>query len=943
MKRVHIRRDPFNKETWTVEDVEDICAYLSEQFTAFPDNARIYHGAVAQKNDVTPIDERSIRHLQSLEGEFYVVVYGAVMGWDDILIWAVVAISAAFSIYTYMTMPKPQVSAPQSSNNDLASRQNQARLNGRVPEILGKLRAVPDLIAPPATFFNELNQEIEECVMVIGRGYYQIHDCKEDQTNANDISGIAVSAYDPHTSITGAPIFQIGDGFTEPPLLTLKSKSINGQTLNVPNDQKVESAEIYFQFPNLIKTNSPYINFDELFDQNDSIGIYGAEFLIDDAVLAGNTILTTENQLIINSAVDISGVSNFHEVILSGALIKVTTEVSPVPPETESAYVENYYDLSGRYKVTHASKTAIPGGFSYLISLRNAQAINPNWQYVTQDYTVGTNIRLTDNSGSINLNGTYIIEAVSVNEIKLSNPDLLNSDWVKVNFTPDQNTQSQPLVVRLDKLNNSWVGWYNLDLENTEELIFNFFFQNGLFYQDSKGGVWSDQMTALIEYQYISETGQPAGNIYQQYFSISAASKSAFGTTRRIALAHTGKVRFRIARTTPTKNDKTQDLTKIRDVYAASRSKILNYGDVTVVRSRTLGTDGALSLKERKLNMLVTRKLPVNGTGALTPTRSAAQAFIYLALDSKNGRRKLSEVDVAQILAEEQEVIHYFNNPKAAEFSYTIDDENLAFEEIAGMIASACFSEPTRFGSKLRLHFEQPKNTPVLLFNHRNKVPKSEKRTYSFGINKDYDGIEFEYTSPDDDARVTYLIPPDGSAKNPMSIKSSGIRTEEQAKTRAWREWNKLFYQRVSCKFDALDESNLLARNDPILIADNVKVKTQDGEVETVNGLTLDLSQSVEILAGDSIYLQMPDGTVDLIGCQKGTESNQIILNRAPLLPLVVENDRYVKTTYQIVRAGEASKSMFVLTEMTPQSKMTNSLTCVNYDSRYYEKDHAFF
>ena len=941
MKRVHIRPDPFKKETWTVADVEDVCAYLSEQFTVFPENVRIYHEAVAQKNDVTPTDERSINNLQSLEGEFYVVIYPKEL--LSIIYWVVLAITAAFSVYTYMTMPKPHVSAPQSANNDLASRQNQARLNGRIPEIFGTLRAVPDLIAPPATFFNELNQEIEECVMVLGRGYYQIHDCKEDQTNANDISGIAVSAYDPHTSITGAPIFQIGDGFAEPPLLTLKSKSINGQTLNVPNDQKVESAEIYFQFPNLIKTTSPYINLDALFDQNDSIGIYGAEFLIDDAILAGDTILTTEKQLIINSTTDISGVNNFNEVILSGALVKVITEVAPVPPETEPTYTENYYDLSGRYKVTNASKTAISGGFTYVISLRNAQATNPNWQYITHDYTVGTNIRLTDNSGSINLNGTYIIESVSVSEIKLTNPDLLNSDWVKVNFIPGQNTQSQPLVVRLDKLNNSWVGWYNLDLDETEELIFNLFFQNGLFYQDSKGGVWNDQMTALIEYQYISENGQPIGNIYQQYFTISAASKSPFGTTRRITLVQAGKVRFRIARTTPTKNDKTQDLTKIRDVYAASRSKILNYGDVTVVRSRTLGTDGALSLKERKLNMLVTRKLPINGTGVLTPTRSAAQAFIYLALDNKNGRRKLTEVDIAQILSEEQEVIDYFGGPKAAEFSYTIDDENLSFEEIAGMIASACFSEPTRFGNKLRIHFEQPKNTPVLLFNHRNKVPKSEKRTYGFGINKDYDGIEFEYTSPDDDARVTYLIPADGSAENPMSIKATGIRTEEQAKTRAWREWNKLLYQRVSCKFEALDESNLLARNDPILIADNVMVETQDGEVESVDGLILNLSQSVEIQAGDSIYLQMPDGTVDLIGCQKGNESNQVILNRAPLQPLVVENDRYVKTTYQIVRAGDANKSMFVLTEMTPQSKMTNSLTCVNYDERYYEKDHAFF
>ena len=117
------------------------------------------------------------------------------------------------------------------------------------------------------------------------------------------------------------------------------------------------------------------------------------------------------------------------------------------------------------------------------------------------------------------------------------------------------------------------------------------------------------------------------------------------------------------------------------------------------------------------------------------------------------------------------------------------------------------------FGSKLRLNFEQPKEIPTLLFNHRNKVPKTEKRTQSFGLSKDYDGVEIEYTSPIDDARVTYVAPEDSLQNNLMKINTTGLRTVEQAKTRAWREWNKLYYQRVTCEFEGLDESNLLSQN----------------------------------------------------------------------------------------------------------------------------------
>lgn len=943
MKKVYIYHDPFDTTKNTVAEVDSVLEYLKKEFKHFPQNGRIYHKAWHIDNDITEKLQNNENYADGLDGDIIVVICPSepitILTW---IFYAIVAVTAAATIYMYMTMPKPTTSAAQSANNDLASRQNQARLGGRVPEILGMLRSTPDLISAPTTYFDEFNREIEECLMLIGRGYYQIHDCKEDQTNATDISGISVSVYDPNTNIKETPIFQIGEAFTEAPLMTVKSKSINGQTLNVPNDQKIESAEIYFQYPNLIKTNSSYINLDSLFDVNDSIAIYGAEFLIDDANISGNATLTTDKKIIIESVDDIISVNNYFKIILTGALIKVTTTIAPIPPETEPTYVDNYYDLSGTYSVSGTNKVAVSGGYRYTINLSNALERNPNWQYLTSNQTVGSNITFTDNSGSINLNGSYLVETVGINEIKLIDPDLLNSDWIKLDALPSKNTQTQPLIVRLDKLNNSWVGWYNIDLDNTEELILNFFFQNGLFYTDSKGGVWTDSMTAILQYQYINDNNAPIGTIYQEYFTISNNSKSPFGTTRRVSLPVKGKIRFRLARTTPTKNDKTQDLTKIRDVYAASKSNVLNYGDVTVVRSKTLGTEGALSLKERKLNLLVTRKLPLNGTGVLTATRSAAQALIYLALDDKNGRRTLSEVDITQILAEEQALINYFGSSKAAEFSYTFDDNNLSFEEIAGMICSTVFCEAYRYGSKLRMRFEADQLNSVLLFNHRNKVPNSETRTKSFtsreGFYSDgYDGIDVEYTSPDDDARINYVASDSMNPTNTMKIKTSGIRTHEQAKTRAWREWNKLKFRNISVEFEALDESNLLARMDRILVADNTLIKTTDGEVEAIDGLILELSQPIEQAGDYSIYLQLPDATVDTIPCSY-VDQYRVQLTRMPLVNLAIG-----RAFYKLILSGSPAPMPFLMTELKPQSKMTNMLTCVNYDSRYYQNDLDFF
>lgn len=279
-----------------------------------------------------------------------------------------------------------------------------------------------------------------------------------------------------------------------------------------------------------------------------------------------------------------------------------------------------------------------------------------------------------------------------------------------------------------------------------------------------------------------------------------------------------------------------------------------------------------------------------------------------------------------------------------SEFNYTIDDTNLSFEEIAGMIASAAFCESYRFGNVLRLKFEQPQENAVLLFNHRNKVPQSEKRTYSFGIQKDYDGVELEYTSSEDDARIKYTIPEDSTPTNPLKITTTGIRNEAQAKARAWREWNKLRYKYVSCEFEALDESELLIRNDSILIADNTLIETQAGQINAVDGLILHTSEACIFEDGVLyyIYLQLPNASVDVIQCFAGDDEYSVILSRPPPQALVTAEGSYVKTIYALIKAEDTEKQVFMLEELSPQSQMTNTLRASNYDARFYERDHDF-
>ncbi|EMQ0069298.1 host specificity factor TipJ family phage tail protein [Acinetobacter baumannii] len=938
LKKVIIVPDVYDRSTWSEADVDDVLAYIYQQFDVWPENAKIYHNQIAESCDVTPNHPKrinaQIEHIQTLEGTFYVVIEPAIEPFTIFMI--ITAILATYSLYTVLTMPKPQAPVAGSSNNELAQRSNQARLNARIPDIFGKVRSYPDLIAQTYTIYKD-GIEIEECLMCIGRGYFQILDMRDGDTDVANIAGTSVSVYDPFTSIVGTPMYQVGESFTELPKFVRTSASINGQTIELPNKAVLESSNVWFQSPNLIKGAG--LDFTQYFAANDRVALSGAVYGVQDVNLSGSIMVNENKMVIIESSTNIDNPNLFKGLQLTSALVDIETTTG-TPPDTEM----NTRDLSGQYVVSGVTKTVITGGFHYEITLSNPEKVNANWQYVNNSYTITAGAVLNRNANSITLDDTYTINSVTADTIALVNPSAINNEWDKLLTLPNQSTQGQEVLVRFDAVSNKYVGWFNFDMPEATQAVFNFFFPNGLFYQDSKGGVWEEGITVVIELQAIDSNGDPVGSITTINQEIRANNKSQFGRTIYIDLPTAGSFRFRLSRTTATQAGKTQDTCKIKSVYGMAESTISDYGNVTIVRSRTVATDGALSIKERKLNCLVNRKLPVDGTGPLQGTRSAGQALINLALDQYIGRRTSTEVDIAQINAEIAKVNAYFGSDLMSEFNYTIDDDNLSFEEIAGMVASSAFCEPYRFGSLTRLKFEQPQENAVLLFNHRNKVPLTEKRSYTFGVQKDYDGVELEYTSDVDDARVKYTIPEDITPKNPLKITTTGIRNEAQAKTRAWREWNKLQYKYISCEMEVLDESELLIRNDRILVANNTVVDTQDGEIESVDGLIVKTSQPCTFEAGHDyyIYLQMSDATVDMVPCTSGEDKYHVVLSRPPVQPLVVAADRYVKTLYTLVRADQVEVQAFMLEELAPQTQMTNTLKASNYDARFYERDHDF-
>lgn len=515
----------------------------------------------------------------------------------------------------------------------------------------------------------------------------------------------------------------------------------------------------------------------------------------------------------------------------------------------------------------------------------------------------------------------------------------------------------------------AWIGPYRIDLRGLDRISVNVVAVQGMFKDD--GTQTSTSVTVELEVQPLDDAGVAIGSPITASGTVngSATDRDLKAVTIQATLSDgIDRAEVRMRRTTPLDTvfeGTVVDEVKWRDLYGMAEIAVANFGDVTTVITETYGTAGALTLKNRKFNCLVTRKLPTrDGTGStdygftttFEATRNAAAALCHMALDSRIGRLNggtpvsaggTGEVDVPQIFDEVAAVVSYFGISVAGEFNYTFDRDDLTFQEMAQIVATTVFCEAFRRGSLLKLFFEKPQDTSSLLFTHTNKLPESETRTYTFGTLDDNDGVELVYTDPTDDALISLYVPQgEATANNPLKIEGLGIRGFEHAYLHAWRRWNRIQYRRLTEAFTGLQEGDLLVRRERYLSVDTTRSGVLDGEVLTQSGLVLTLSQIAVLdpLETYICFLQLSTGAVEAIAVTQGSSENQVILAQTPAATLVTGDGKAYRSTYMIVQDGsglEAATPM-LLSSKDAGEGWTVEIEGVNYDSRYYGNDLDF-
>ncbi|MDN8299989.1 host specificity factor TipJ family phage tail protein [Acinetobacter baumannii] len=587
--------------------------------------------------------------------------------------------------------------------------------------------------------------------------------------------------------------------------------------------------------------------------------------------------------------------------------------------------------------------------FAYPNEILRAAANNTDLttKFVSNDRVEITNASFTYNGQTYDLNGTYSVLSVADDRMALSNPAAVNPNWLKLKELTNQQTGA--LSPKLSSIGEKWIGPFILDNIERSRVIFNFVASNGLYTVSSGGNQAAVNVTIEVEVTPVNESGAAIGNpmLKQTILKGSAKSRQTIGATLDM-VTFQGRCSVRARRLTPTPAvESVVDEVKWQALYGAYPLQSTMYENETVFRARTYATTGALSVKSRKINFDLQRMLPTYKNGAMTtelfPTSSFADALVSMALDDKIGRRTIEEIDIENIYRTYNDIVDYFGTPLAAEFCTTIDDTNLSFEELVTNLCDAVFCTAYRQNNKLKIYFERPTDNSVLLFNFRNIIPDSYKHDLTFGVIDDYDGLIYEYTDPTDDSRINIYLP-DKGAKNPKEVKSVGVRNKWQAHFNAYRLWNKLRFQRKSITFDAAPESELLVLRDRIAVADYRNGIHQSGEVVQQEGLILTLSHDVDFIAGKSyvVYLQMGDGTVDLIPVTAGSAKNKVVLGRLPNSALKLSADDFINTIYTVVNDDTKDSLPYLVAKKDPVDQFSNTITAVNYDVRYYLNDKDF-
>jgi hypothetical protein len=417
--------------------------------------------------------------------------------------------------------------------------------------------------------------------------------------------------------------------------------------------------------------------------------------------------------------------------------------------------------------------------------------------------------------------------------------------------------------------------------------------------------------------------------------SFSAATNTPQRWTRRFPVA-AGRYQVKVRRT-DTKDTSTRAGHTV--VWAAARGyhpASGNYGDVTLL-AVTMRASNNLSMQaSRRFNIIATRKLPIwTGSAWTVPTvtRNPVWAFVY---QCKAVGLTDSQLDLPSLktLADTLDARgDYFDGRF---------DNFVSFWEAISKTLSIVRAKPFMQGGILRVIRDAPQAIPVAMFSTRNIVKGSVSVDYIMPSQDTADNIDIKYFDETVWSPQTISTFIAGSAMaTKAKVELFGVTNRNQAYREGTYQCAANRYRRKMIKFQTEMEGFIPSFGDLINIQHDMPGWGQAGEVISVSGNTLTLSESLTWVTGTHyLSLRRKDGSVSgPYVATVGTDNTKVVLTGT--IDFTINTTLDSERTFYSFGANTTYTQPALVLSIKPISNTTVEITAINEDPAVHTADQT--
>ena len=966
MNKLHYIHNVLEPQEMEIVECEDVLKELSSRYATFPKTARIYHEQVSEQTDVTPADKHGVERLQKLQGDFYVVHYPEYEA-IPYIIALIAAVVAAVALRN-----KPKVALEEKSDNGnnnvtkLSTRSNKNRYGERIADIYGTVKYYPDLLAN-SLIFDEINTKYEITKMCVGLGNYVVSDFKEGEElisgkngecvyaeyikdgvvaerviynennlyNAMDIKGL-LDVYSSYLTVNKKDLVPLHRAFNlQAGTYTYFQIVDNRLTLQIKTIEKNENVKVsqYYKTGDILHIETT---------TNDESSYFSllktARFKYDEVkrTIVGIVTIRTEETLQ-------KFIAWCNERVDNIFIPKYVAYENNKNRSTSQYYEFRFNGKPNVYRYFNG-EVAVEMPLSSKTNIRTWSHYRNYEENKTIDFKNIDGVQVSLKPTTDLIDGNFVVSSVEEERLWL---DLQPN--AKVELTrgylseAEASTKTKIIPVNTDSYKKSYVFEAR---DNIRRLFVSLSAPQGLYSMNKNSG---SQSPLTLEYGlkiYDITNGETLYHEDTKLFRGESKTKRALSLQFELVRTLPNDHRFRVdiyCKTGFVEGDNV-----IQDVYVDSIQLLrdINYNGMpecvvitTITRS---GADAALTT-QRSFNLIVTRKLPILPAFGDMPPASYPIAIYDIITNPLIGGMQAENVDVPSLIKSFKDNEAYFGHNGYCWFNYAFKDDNISMEEMLLAVSAVCPVKIKRVGSKFYFEADLPMVAPKLLFNHRNILPDSVKKTYNFGIDKDYDGVEIKFVDKEQDYVERTIQLPNSGLTKPRKVTLNGCTHEGHARMLGWREWNGLKFRSKTIQLDALQESNILTTGDFVIVPDELIINNHvisSGEILEVIGLKLTLSQPCNLQSEEAetvIIVQHSDGVIEAIECVVNDKTPYLWLNKAPRTPLNVEGA--VKPLYWVTTNGYKDFSYYQVDEREPIDAYSSQITAQEYNPKIYEMD----